>query len=361
MHGYTTYQQDIIQSKPWSKARPPRKILAIRLHALGDVVITLPYLQYLKKSLPNTKLDLLIREETEEIPKNILLFNKIYSIGGGRNYKKQLLYSTMILPQLYMNNYDVIIDLQNNIVSKFFRKALMPEAWAEFDRFSPNPAGERTKKTIEATGLGQCFTDTDFVLKNKKEPVEILKKAGWKKETNLVILNPAGAFETRNWPVENFLAFAKIWLAQFPETQFVVLGVGKIAEKASYLEYRLGSRLLNLVNTTTPSQAFGVVQYASFILSEDSGLMHIAWVSGIPTFALFGSTRSDWAKPLGEHARYLDSSDLACGNCMKEHCKFGDTHCLTRYSAEYVFEKANLLMNKYSNEKSIPGKFAGFK
>jgi heptosyltransferase II len=336
-----------IPAKPWKESYPPHRILAIRLHALGDVVITLPYLQQLKNSLPDSsKLDLLIREETDDIPRNVLLFTKIYSIGGGRNYKKQLLYSTLLLPELFMNRYDVIIDLQNNIVSKFFRKTLMPKAWSEFDRFSPMPAGERTRFTIEAAGLGNSYADTNLKLKNEKEGINILQKNGWDADNDVVILNPAGAFESRNWPITNYVDFAKQWLQQFSKTQFIIMGVGGISSKADYLKTQLGDKLINLVNNTTASQAFAIVQLAKFILSEDSGMMHMAWVSGIPTLAMFGSTRSDWARPLGEHTFFLDSSDLECGNCMKEHCKYGDTHCMTRYTPEFIFEKAVSLIKK---------------
>jgi heptosyltransferase II len=340
-----------ISSKPWKENNPPQRVLAIRLHALGDVVITLPYLQQLKKSLPlSSKLDLLIREETDDIPRNILLFDKIYSIGGGRNYKKQLLYSTLILPSLFLNRYDVILDLQNNIVSRFIRKSLMPKAWSEFDRFSPIPAGERTRLTIEAAGLGNCFANTNLKLKNADDGMNLLQKNGWDPHNELVILNPAGAFETRNWPINNYASFAKQWLHQFPKTQFIIMGLGAISSKADYLKAQLGDKLINLVNNTAVWQAFAIVQLAKFVLSEDSGIMHMAWVSGIPTLAMFGSTRSDWARPLGKHTFFLDSSDLECGNCMKEFCKYGDTHCLTRYSPEFVFEKAVSLKDHKMND-----------
>ena len=72
----------------------------------------------------------------------------------------------------------------------------------------------------------------------------------------------------------------------------------------------------------------------------------MAWVSGIPTLAMFGSTRSVRATPLGEHSLLLHSSDLVCGNCMLETCTYGDNYCLTRYSPEFVFEKAVTLIKK---------------
>jgi heptosyltransferase II len=336
-----------IPCKPWKKSNIPRRLLAIRLQAMGDLVITLPYLQQLKKTLPvYAELDLLTREEVDAIPKKIYLFDHVYSIGGGRNVKKQILYSSWLLPKLLLRRYDVVIDLQNNEVSRFIRKSLMPEAWSSFDRFSPVAAGECTRLTIEAIGLGKCFADPDFRLKNEQESINLLEKNGWDGVSDLVVLNPAGAFITRNWPMENYVSFASLWLQRFPQTQFLITGVNLIVEKAAYLKQNLGNILIDLVNKTTPAQAFAVIQKAKFVLSEDSGLMHMAWVSGIPTLAMFGSTRSDRATPLGNHTLLLNSSDLECGNCMKETCIYGDTHCLTRYIAEFVFEKAVGLINQ---------------
>ena len=337
-----------IQAKPWAEQNILRKILAIRLQALGDLVITLPYLQYLKRNLPEvTKLDLLTRKEVDEIPKNIILFDKVYSIGGGRNYKKQIFLSSFLLPELFLNKYDAIIDLQNNTVSRFITKSLFPKSCTRFDRFSTIAAGDRTKSTIEALGIGNCYADTNFKLKNESDGFEILKNNGWNIENNLVILNPAGAFKTRNWPVENYIGFANLWLHKFPKTQFAILGVENILGKANYLKEKLGEKLINLVNRTTIAQAFSVVQQSKFVLSEDSGLMHMAWVSGIPTLTLFGSTRSDWARPLGNHTFFHDSSDLECGNCMKEICKHGDNRCMTRYKPQEIFENAmDLFLNK---------------
>jgi len=328
-----------IPFKAWKKNAIPRRILAIRLQAMGDLVITLPYLQQLKKMLPDTRLDLLTREEVDAIPKNIQLFDHVYSIGGGRNGKKQLLHTCWLLPKLLLQRYDVVIDLQNNKISRLVRKSLMPEAWSSFDRFSPVPAAECTRLTIEAIGLGECYPGTSFRLKKELHIDDLLKNNGWDGISDLVVLNPAGAFVTRNWPMENYVAFARLWLQRFPQTQFLITGVNLIAGKATYLKQNLRNKLINLVNKTTPVQAFAVIQKAQFVLSEDSGLMHIAWVSGIPTLAMFGSTRSDRATPLGKHTLLLNSSDLECGNCMKETCIYGDTHCLTHYTAEFVFGK----------------------
>jgi heptosyltransferase-2 len=330
-----------IPSKPWKKNFMPRRVLAIRLQAMGDLVITLPYLQHLKKTLPSSsELDLLTRKEVDAIPKNIQLFDHVYSIGGSRNVKKQLLHTCWLLPKLLLKRYDVVIDLQNNKISRLVRRILMPEAWSSFDRFSPAAAGERTRMAIEAVGLGKNAISSGFRFMDHVDPFTILKNNGWDGKSKLVVLNPAGAFPTRNWPLENYIAFATLWLQRFPDSQFLLLGTSFIGSKAAYLKEKLGERMINIINKTTPAEAFAILQHVKLMLSEDSGLMHMAWVSGVPTIALFGSTRSDWSRPLGEHSFFLESSDLPCGNCMQEICRYGDNHCLTRYTAEFVLEKA---------------------
>lgn len=329
-----------IPSKPWKKSHPPRRVLAIRLQAMGDTIITLPYLQALRNSLPpGTKLDFLTREEVDPVPKSLTLFNKVYSIAGGRNFKKQFIFTWLMLPRLMFNRYDMVIDLQNNLLSRLVRQFTMPKAWSQFDKASPIPAGERTRLTIESVGLGNNFIDPRFSFKHPLKVDEILKANGWDGKSKLVVLNPAGAFITRNWDTDNYISFAKLWLDSFPDTQFLVMGVPLIAAKTQRFKDALGDRLINLVEKTSPVQAFALVQRAQFVLSEDSGLMHMAWVCGVPTIAIFGSTRSDWSRPLGKHALLLSSNDLPCGNCLKETCMYGDVHCITRYTPPIIFDK----------------------
>jgi ADP-heptose:LPS heptosyltransferase len=345
-----------IPCKPWTKKNRPRRILAIRLQAMGDVVITLPYLQWLRNALPSgVRLDFLTREETEDIPKSIDLFDHVYSIGGARDFRKQLQSTLWLLPQLFLQRYDVIIDLQNSILSAIVRKALLPKAWSAFDRFSPTSAGERNRLTIEAVGLGNNQMDTRLRSRQPSRAATILKGRGLNGTEELVVLNPAGAFVTRNWEMHKYVLFAQQWLQLWPETKFLVLGTSFIAEKAVFLENELGNHVCNLVGQTTASEVFSLVQRATLVLSEDSGLMHMAWVSGTPVVALFGSTRSDWARPLGPHSLLLDSSDLPCGNCMQATCRRGDVHCLSRLRPEEVFALAVSLLENLNRNRCRRG------
>jgi heptosyltransferase II len=352
----TTDSTVFIPSKKWNKSTPPKRILAIRLQAMGDMVITLPYLQYLRKHLPaNTQLDLLTREEVLSIPTSLKLFNHVYSIAGGRNWKKQLILTCFMLPGLLMRRYDVVIDLQNNIISKTVRKALMPSAWSEFDRYSPVPAGECTRLTIEASGLSCNKPDSNFTFKTNNLGIsELLKSNGWNPGNHLVVLNPAGAFSTRNWSLNNYIDFATLWKKTFPRTQFLLVGTDFIAGKAAFLQSQLGDACINLVGKTTPLQAFALVQEVQLVLSEDSGLMHMAWVSGIPTVALFGTTTGIRAIPLGSHSCALTAPNSSHGFSMKATHSALDCQNISSYTVPLVFEKAIALLRSVEQHPVAP-------
>jgi heptosyltransferase II len=333
--------------KPWSALHRPHKVLAIRLHALGDTVITLPYLRSLRDHLPNVQLDFLTRKEVASIPQHVDLFDHVFLIGGRRNFTLQMLSTFLLLPRLMRQRYDVVIDLQRNKLSRLVRRVLRPAGYSEFDRLSLIAAGERTRLTIEAAGLGPVGLKAQLTLKDPALGRDILHRHGWKTDSALVVLNPAGFFVTRHWPIEHYVEFARLWLTHYnPHTQFLLLGTDQIAARVHVLHAALGEHVINLVGKTSAAEAFAVLQNVDLMLTEDSGLMHMAWVSGRPTVALFGSTRSDWARPLGEHTIYLDSADLPCGNCMQATCQFGDVHCLTRYTPSFVFAQARSLLER---------------
>ena len=72
--------------------------------------------------------------------------------------------------------------------------------------------------------------------------------------------------------------------------------------------------------------------------------MHLAWVQGVPTLALFGASRSAWSRPEGPRADGFYSEDLSCGACMQPVCARGDLHCLVRVSVDDVEARAVSLM-----------------
>lgn len=334
-----------LRSKPWTGLRPPDRILIIRLQAFGDTVITLPWIASLQHQLPHARIDLLILERNADIPRGIRLFDRVFGLRGA-TARWQFIFANLLLPSLFLRRYQVVIDLQRNRISRWIRLSVFPTAWSEIERFSKSLAGEKFRRGIEAAGFRNMQLVTAFHIKEDSGS-RILKEAGWNGIDQLVILNPAGAWISRNWPLESYFAFAGLWLQRIhAATVFLFLGTDRMESKALTLSTRLGSKhSINLTGRLSAIESFSVLRHASFVLTEDGGLMHMAWVQRVPTLALFGSSPSYWSAPMGNWSKCLNSSDLPCGNCFSETCRFGDVHCLTRYTPEHVIEASRELLS----------------
>ncbi|NVJ46191.1 MAG: glycosyltransferase family 9 protein [Cytophagia bacterium] len=320
--------------------KPSKKILFIRLQAIGDSIITYPYIREFVDRNPDFEVHFLTRSYASGIPQHLKFFNRVWILKGKKRPVHRLPFTLLMLPFLRLQQYDIVCDLQNNRESRLIRRLLFPKKHSSFDAYSPIPAGERVYNAINNLGLN--YSRPNFRRYNINiEPCIKLDENVLK-----VVVNPAGYFSSRNWPHDHYIEWAKEVLEYSrKKIQFVLIGIDRVEAFAKAFELEFPEHTLNLVNKTSLSQAFALIQKMDFVLSEDSGLMHMAWVSGVKTLAIFGSTRSDWSRPLGDHTMFLDSSDMECGNCMLATCKFGDNRCLTRYSSKLVFKKTLELLN----------------
>lgn len=337
-----------IHTKRWNGARPPDKILVIRFQALGDTIITLPYIRGIKKQFPEVRIDFFTRTEVSAVPRDLGIFENVFEIAGGRNAKAQFLLALLKIPELLRRRYDAVIDLQNNRISRIVRKLLRPKGWTAFDLYAPLSAGERTRNAIEALWQWKIVPETSRVhTPATYRGEELLKSNGARAGHEFVILNPAGYCSSRNWPLKNYVDFARKWLREVqPLTQFVLLLLPAQRASANYLKEHIGDSCIDLTGLADQVRAFQIVGLSALMLSEDSGLMHMAWTQGVPTIALFSSSRKDWSAPQGRRSVCLDSSDMSCGPCGLEICRYGDNRCLTRYSPDFVLAQANLLRLK---------------
>lgn len=334
-------EEEIVSFRAWERPEPPQKILVIRLHSIGDVAITFPACASLRKLIPNARIDFLTGVRSTMLPESTTLFDNVYAVADRAPLPVRLGQTLPMGASLAKNRYDLVVDLQRNWTSRSIRRMCMPHSWSEFDRFAPRPAGEKVVEAFELAGFAGLAPSCAMPLRPEilERGRTLLAAAGWDGSTDLVCLNPAGLWKTRNWPLEGYATLASEWLHREPIT-FVLIGDERIAAEGDRLAREIPGRVINLIGRTSLAEAFSVAQHLALIVSEDSALMHLGWVSGVPTLALFGSSRHDWSRPLGPHTRTLHSGDLECGACMEPQCRFGDVHCLTRYSPRDVLTVA---------------------
>ena len=144
----------------------------------------------------------------------------------------------------------------------------------------------------------------------------------------------------KRWPPAHFAALAQS-LAAEGYAPWVLGGPGDaaIGDQVS----ALSPHVVNLAGRTTLPQAIDLIAAASAVVSNDSGLMHVAAALGRPVIGLYGPTSPVFAPPLSQEAVILNL-DLPCSPCGKRVCPLGHHKCLNDLAPERVLAAVQPLL-----------------
>ena len=137
----------------------------------------------------------------------------------------------------------------------------------------------------------------------------------------------------KRWPVEHFAQLAQQVISQ--GWQVWLLGSDKDKSVAEQIAQSAGDGCRNFAGLTSLGQAVDLLSLADHVVSNDSGLMHVAAALDKPLVALYGSSDPGFTPPLSAAAKILNQQ-LSCSPCFKRECPLGHTQCLTGISPEQV-------------------------
>lgn len=154
-----------------------------------------------------------------------------------------------------------------------------------------------------------------------------------------VVFAPGAEFgPAKRWPAGHFARLARL-LAR----PVVLLGSGKEAPLCAGISQSVPDRCIDLAGKTSLATAIAVISAAQAVVSNDSGLMHVAAAFGLPQIALFGSSSPLHTPPLNDRATVLwlktdphYQPPLDCSPCFERECPLGHTRCLVDLAPERV-------------------------
>jgi heptosyltransferase II len=140
------------------------------------------------------------------------------------------------------------------------------------------------------------------------------------------------------WPAAHYAELART-LHERHHQPVLLLGSGKEAALCEEISAAAPGACRVLAGKTSLLDAMTLIAGARGVVSNDSGLMHVAAAFRIPQVAVFGSTSPEHTPPLSARARVLwlkDELQLDCSPCFERTCRFGHTRCLTGVPAARV-------------------------
>jgi heptosyltransferase-2 len=142
----------------------------------------------------------------------------------------------------------------------------------------------------------------------------------------------------KRWPAEHFAALAKI-VASTDHPAWLI-GSAKDHAVGAEIETLAAGCAINLCGRSSLEQAIDLIASARCVVSNDSGLMHVAAALGKPLVALYGSSSPAYTPPLSPHAKIL-TRDLDCSPCFKRECPLGHFDCMNGLAPQQVANAMN--------------------
>ena len=148
----------------------------------------------------------------------------------------------------------------------------------------------------------------------------------------------------KRWPAHHFADFAKRLAAR--GVTVWLLGSNKDREVGDDIAAQSGNAAINLCGRTDLAAAIDLMSVARWVVSNDSGLMHVAAALGRPLVALYGSSSPEHTPPLAHTdklVRITRIDGLECSPCYQRECPLGHFRCLNELSPERVLLELDAL------------------
>ncbi len=146
---------------------------------------------------------------------------------------------------------------------------------------------------------------------------------------------------SKRWPPENFAEIARAKLDEGWEVW--LFGSEKDASLTEKIQEKTGGQCLELSGKTSLIEAVDLMALSKMVVTNDSGLMHIAAAVGISVIAVYGSSDPGHTPPLSNRAQ-IERLDLDCSPCFKRVCPLGHTHCLKELKPETILDAYSRLV-----------------
>jgi heptosyltransferase I len=364
------------------RSRDFRKILLIKLSAVGDVVHTLPVLNKLRRRYPAARLDWLVTSGIAELLQhNPAISNVIEFARDERSAPWRfapVVAAARLVAQLRAVEYDLVIDLQGQLRSAFFAFTSgapvrigfdKPRAniWKTLTRKIPDEArkhawqGAREGSWLAYTdyialptldihpverylgigpmlGLDDGPADFSFPIPQEaRARIDALADYYDIAKTKLLVMAPGTNWETKEWRREAFAEVAR----HFMQNGFAVTLIGSERERALCDEVaKLAPGAINLAGETTLSELAALISRATICVTNDSGPMHLAVALGRLVVSIFGPTDPVWAGPYRRDGAVL-RAELECSPCylrQLSRCRYGHA-CMQDVAAAAVIER----------------------
>ena len=333
-----------------------KKILVVGPSWVGDMVMAQSLFIALKAQNPDVVIDVLAPSWSAPLLARMPEVNKAIEIPLGHG--RLGLPDRWKLGRSLIGMYDKAILLPNSLksaITPWAAKIPIRTGWKGEMRYGLlNDLRSLDKaiytKTVQRFVALAHEKDASFDIANPRLSVERYSvEAALKKfsldgaEKNMVLgLCPGAEFgPSKQWPAEHYANLAK----EYIQRGWSIWLFGSAKDKAitQKINQDLNGEAVDLAGHTSLAEAIDILSATDAVVSNDSGLMHVAAALERPLVAVYGSTDPNFTPPLGALSRVVDL-ELACSPCFKRECPLVHTNCMNQIEPRLVIDAMDQLI-----------------
>ncbi len=364
-----------------------KRILLIQTAFLGDLLLSVPLLKYLKTQFPESEISLVCRKGFGALFKDLQLIDRSYEIQKKNKESYQA-----ALRQLETTEFDLLLSPHESLTTAFFVRKLQAKMKIGFHRrWNGVFFDKRIKKNLalpDAIRQMSLLTGQDPLLNEHIQQFQ-KQEAEWKSQGEKM-LSPVPAWASpivnlpNTWaqlqekfqlPARSICLFpGSVWRTkQWTEEGFLELGQKLYEQGHSLLimggpgEEELAERIAavipgaqSLAGKTTQLETLVVLSKADMVVTNDSAGQHLAALVGTPTVSVFGPTVLEFGyRPWNSKAVIVERKGLSCRPCGKHghnKCPIGTHECMKKISSTEVLQACQeflFLVSRRSSSKKI--------
>lgn len=335
-----------------------RRILVVRTDRIGDVILTLPMLEVLRKNFPQAHIAILIRQYTRELLEgnnnideilfyddgNTLFpfFRMAATLRKGRFDVAFVTYPRLRLAWLiWCAGIPLRVGTGYRWYSLLFNKRVFVHR-----RFADRHEAEYNLdllKAVDGEVQNVPIPHIDVLPRLTSEVRKRLSEFGISSDKTLIILHPGSGGSARNWSSEKFGALGRK-LLQLPDVQVIVTG-GKGEETlVQSVADMISANTPVIVNQLSLQGYAALAKLASLLVANSTGPLHIAAAVETPVIGLYSQVTSmsptRWGPYTDRKTVFVpQGKPVDCRACVRADKRF-ECECMNAIRVEEVFEAA---------------------
>lgn len=309
-----------------------KKILVISLSNLGDVILTFPVIDILKRDFPHCELSIVVGHKASALFDGNPHIYKVHVFDKHGSIKYKMFWTLA----LRREGFDLVVDLRNTFIPFMIKtRYRTPPHTSKVKSYHMKTKHLSCLKTVFDFQAEAKMSYALFIKEEDRQHVDTLLKGKIASDQKIVVVSPGAADQIKRWIQDGFVELCDR-LIQSYSVKIIFVGDSTDRKIAQNIIDKMKHESINLCGQISLTQLACVLERCFFAIVNDSGVMHMASYLDKPVLAIFGPTDPQRYGPWSSRSCVIQKKSV-CPACQSPGKGYGH-ECMESISPDDVFD-----------------------